>query len=46
MASDAVDDEEWKLMLAEFNQHFWLTRAPAFAQAWATASPLSPALWG
>jgi len=46
MASDAVDDEEWQLMLAEFNQHFWLTRAPAFAQAWAACSPLAPALWG
>lgn len=45
MASDAVDDEEWQLMLAEFNQHFWLTRAPAFARAWAACAPLAPALW-
>lgn len=50
MASDVDviedEDEEWQLMLAEFNQHFWMTRAPAFAQAWAACSPLAPELWG
>lgn len=45
MASDAVDDEEWQLMLAEFSQHFWLKRAPAFAEAWAVCARLAPELW-
>ena len=46
MASDVVDDKEWQLMLAEFNQHFWLKRVPDFAQAWAACSKLAPDLWG
>lgn len=45
MASDVVDDKEWQLMLAEFNQHFWLRRVPAFAKAWAACSALDPSLW-
>lgn len=32
-------------MLAEFNQHFWLKRVPAFAHAWAACSALDPSLW-
>ena len=45
MAADAVDDAEWQHMLAEFSQHFWLKRAPAFAHAWAVCSSLAPASW-
>lgn len=32
-------------MLAEFSQHFWHRRVPAFAQAWAACSELAPASW-
>lgn len=45
MTSDAVDDTEWQRMLAEFSQHFWLKRAPAFAAAWAACARLAPELW-
>lgn len=33
MATDLVDDGEWHKMLAEFNNHFWGKRAPAFYKA-------------
>lgn len=46
MASDAVDDLEWQRMLAEFSQHFWLKRVPAFTEAWAVCSRLEPESWG
>lgn len=46
MGTDAVDDEEWQLMLAEFSQHFWLKRAPMFAAAWSACAQLAPELWG
>jgi hypothetical protein len=45
MASDLVDDAEWQKMLAEFNQHFWLKRAPAFIKAWAECQSLEPQRW-
>ncbi|MEK6788345.1 MAG: hypothetical protein AABY68_05285 [Pseudomonadota bacterium] len=46
MAPDAVDDAEWQRMLAEFKAHFWLKRAPAFAQAWAASAATAPECWG
>ncbi|MES3041700.1 MAG: hypothetical protein V4730_11190 [Pseudomonadota bacterium] len=46
MAEDVVDDEEWQHMLAEFSQHFWLKRAPAFAQAWEACARIAPEFWG
>ena len=32
-------------MLDEFSQHFWLKRAPAFAQAWAACAQIAPEFW-
>ena len=46
MASDAVDQLEWQRMLAEFKQHFWRNRAPAFEAAWLNCVNADPSMWG
>lgn len=45
MAADLVDDAEWHKMLAEFNEHFWGKRAPAFFNAWTVNQLLTPEQW-
>lgn len=45
MATDLVDDGEWHKMLAEFNNHFWGKRAPAFFKAWSENQFISPEQW-